>query len=52
MGKGDEDGVRRRGAGRWKARFTAQTAVGPKRKSVSGKTEAIAKRGQPSARTA
>ena len=46
MGKGDEDGVRRRRAGRWEARYTAQTAVGPKRRSVYGKTEAeaIAKR--------
>lgn len=46
MGKRDEDGIRRRKDGRWGARYTVQTAMGPKRRLVYGKTEAeaIAKR--------
>ena len=43
MGNGDDGGVRRRKDGRFEARFTAQTAVGPKRRSVYGKTEAEAR---------
>jgi integrase len=43
VGKGKEDGVRRRKDGRFEARFTVQTAVGPKRRSVYGRTEAEAK---------
>jgi integrase len=43
LGRGNEDGVRRRKDGRFEARFTVQTAVGPKRRSVYGKTEAEAK---------
>jgi hypothetical protein len=43
VGNGDDGGVRRRKAGRFEARFTAQTAVGPKRRSVNGKTEAEAR---------
>lgn len=46
MGNRDEDGVRRRKDGRFEARYTVQTAAGPKRRSVYGKTrnEAVAKR--------
>jgi integrase len=46
VGKRDEDGIRRRKDGRFEARYTVQTAAGPKRRSVYGKTEAeaIAKR--------
>ena len=43
MGKGNEDGVRQTKDGRWEARYTAQTAAEPKRRSVYGKTEAEAK---------
>jgi len=46
VGKGNEDGVRQRKDGRFEARFTVQTASGPKRRSAYGKTkeEAAAKR--------
>ena len=42
MGKGD-DGIRRRKDGRFEARYTAQTATGPKRRSET-EAEAKAKR--------
>jgi hypothetical protein len=35
-----EGGVRRRKDGRWEARYTVQTATGPKRKTIYGKTRA------------
>jgi integrase len=51
VGKRDEDGIRRRKDGRWEARYAVQTAAGPKRRSVYGKTreEAAAKRDKASA---
>jgi integrase len=51
VGKRDEDGIRHRKDGRWEARYTVQTATGPKRRSVYGKTweEAVAKRDKASA---
>jgi len=46
VSRGNVDGVRRRKDGRFEARYTVQTAAGPRRRSVYGKTEAeaIAKR--------
>lgn len=46
MGKGNDDGIRQRKDGRFEACYTAQTAAGPKRRSVYGKTreEAAANR--------